>query len=54
MADKETPSDVQAEKVEAHHEPEAGRRGSLRDTMYADAEVRKASIAAMTQNVTGE
>ena len=30
------------------------RRGSLRDNLYADDTKRKASIAAMTQNISGE
>jgi hypothetical protein len=49
MADKDPAPEVQAEKAEAQHE---ARRGSLRDNM--DENVRKASFAAMTQNVTGE
>ena len=53
MADKDGTPEVQTEKSEVQHVPEP-RRGSLRDTMYADENVRKASIAAMTQNLTGE
>lgn len=35
-------------------EQDGGRRGSLRDNLYADEGRRKASIAAMTSNQTGE
>jgi hypothetical protein len=53
MADNHsTPPEPQDEKVGIQHENGTERRGSLRDNM--DETVRKASIAAMTQNLTGE
>jgi hypothetical protein len=33
---------------------DGNRRGSLRDNLYGDEAKRKASIAAMSQNLTGE
>jgi hypothetical protein len=54
MSDKDTPPDstnMQAEKVAP---VEDGRRGSLRDTVWGDENKRKASIAALTQNQSGE
>jgi hypothetical protein len=54
MSDKDTPpesTNMQAEKVAP---AEDGRRGSLRDTVWGDENKRKASIAALTQNQSGE
>lgn len=53
MADKDSSPEPQAEKAEVQ-QATTPRRGSLRDALYADEAKRKASIAAMTQNTTGE
>ena len=56
MADKDiTPdSEPHTEKVADVQEETTARRGSLRDALYSDEAKRKASIAAMTENTTGE
>lgn len=58
MADKDagpTPEPLPAvEKAEVQHDANEQRRGSLRDALYSDEAKRKASIAAMTENTSGE
>lgn len=58
MADKdagpEPQPQPQVEKAEVQHDTNEPRRGSLRDALYSDETKRKASIAAMTENTTGE
>jgi hypothetical protein len=41
-------------KEETAGKVDGSRRGSLRDTVYTDEQVRRASVAAMTENLTGE
>lgn len=54
MADKDVGPEPQAEKVADVQHETTPRRGSLRDALYSDEAKRKASIAAMTENTTGE